>query len=217
MLLVMSSRMELVECSLVVLSSVMYCSSSAHTLYPRIEAPVCLSLHRWFRMIPMRSVTGRDLSWSMSPKSRWRRAASVRPGIWSWSNLISMVPTPSLPSQCISSRTREPSSSHPCILHMGELTHPKWCYLDWVRRRSWSIHQRKLARSRGIPGCLQVSQDTSQSVAGLALSALHGVNSFSPVSVSLLVIVILFSVSSFVQFFQSSSGCLVQMLPWLPL
>ena len=59
----------------------------------------------------------------------------------------------------------------------------------------------KAGKVRGIPGCLQVSQDTSQSVAGLTLSALHGVNTFSPVSVSVLVIVTLFSVSSLVQSF----------------
>ena len=29
------------------------------------------------------------------------------------------------------------------------------------------MHQRKLARSGGIPGCLQVSQDTSQSVSNV--------------------------------------------------
>ena len=201
MLLVMSSRMELVEWSLVVLSRVMYCSSSARTLYPRIEAPVCLSLHRWFRTIAVKSVTGRDISWSKSPKSRRRRAASVRLSIWSLSTLISLVPTLSLPSQCTSSCSRDPSSLHPCVLHMGELTLPKWCSLDWGRRRSWSIHQRKLARSGGIPGCLQFSQDISQSVAGLALSALHGVNNFSPVPLSVLVIVILFSVSSLLQSF----------------
>ena len=63
------------------------------------------------------------------------------------------------------------------------------------------MHQRKLVRLGGMPGCLQVSHDTSQSVAGLILSALHGVKSFSPVSVSVLVIVILFSVSSLVQSF----------------
>ena len=74
--------------------------------------------------------------------------------------------------------------------------------LNWVLRRSCIISQRKLAKSGGRPGCLQADQHLGQSVAGLANSALHGVNCCWPVS-DTTVMVRKSSVSSLVQSFSA--------------
>ena len=67
-------------------------------------------------------------------------------------------------------------------------------------RRSCIISHRKLAKSGGMPGCLQADQHLVQSVVGLATSALHGVKCFGSSSESV-TMVMQSSVSSLVQSF----------------
>ena len=59
---------------------------------------------------------------------------------------------------------------------------PLEIYINPHVAQSIIISQRKLAKSGGIPGCLQAAQHLGQSVDGLASSALHGVNCCWPVS-----------------------------------
>ena len=136
----------------------------------------------WFSTIAVRSVIGRDSSPALSPWSSRSTSSGCRPGTWCCRHSISLGPIPSFLLQSISSCWSVPSSVQPGILHTGEWMVLILCSLAWVLRRSCIMSQRKLARSGGIPGCLQAAQHLVQSVLGLATSTLQGVNCCWPES-----------------------------------
>ena len=160
--------------NLVVLSKLIYCSSSALTLYTRMFDPASLFFQIYFRMIAISQVIASEKSSSQSPNSSLRSLAGSRYGTCCCKQLNRRLPTPSFLLQWSSSCCMVPSSVQSCILHSALLAAPILCSLAYVLMRLCSINQRKLASSGDTPGCLQFDQDSSQSVVGERTSALHG-------------------------------------------
>ena len=82
--------------NLVVLSRLIYFSSSALTLYTRMFDPASLSFQIYFRMIAISQVIASDKSSSQSPNSRLRSLAGSRSGTCCCKQLNRRLPTPSL-------------------------------------------------------------------------------------------------------------------------
>ena len=110
--------------SLVVLNRVMYCSNSALTLYVLTLLPKFLSFQMKQRVMAVRRASGSTRSSAMSPWSRRSTSPGCRPGWYFCKQWMSLWPTPSFFEQSRSSCWRVPSSTQPCILHIGELVLP---------------------------------------------------------------------------------------------
>ena len=108
--------------NLVVLSRVIYCSSSALTLYTQILDPVSLSFQMCFRMIAVSQVIASDRSCPQSPNLSLRSFAGCKSGMCCCRQVNKRLPTPSFLLQRSSSCCKVPSSIQSCILHCAVMT-----------------------------------------------------------------------------------------------
>ena len=120
-------------------------------------------------------LASRSMNW------RWSRDSVVREGMCCCNEVRSSWPVFPLQGHSNSSCVSVPVA---CLqsLQSGEGEIPILCRRCCEQSKSCSSFQRKEDSSGDKPSCLHRDQDSSQSVAGLAISGLVGRNSLSPVS-----------------------------------